>query len=93
MGVEHTIKFVWPSCLSELAILINLDEPEILINLDEPEILCYEPNMFKRRILEALYIQEHSPSLNVQIQSYKLHLFEVPTYVAEARAWSLYFVA
>ena len=55
-------------------------------NLDEPEILCFEPNMFKRRILEALYIQEHSPSLNVQIQSYKLHLFEVPTYVSEARA-------
>ena len=48
-------------------------------NLSDPKILCFETNIMKRKVLEALYIQEHSPSLNIQVQSYKLHLFEIPT--------------
>ena len=46
-------------------------------NLDKPQILCFEPDNIKRKIKEALFIQEHNPSLNKQVDSYKLYLFNV----------------
>ena len=47
-------------------------------NLKDPEILCFESDWSKRKIKEALYIQEHNPSLNKQVESFKLFLFSVP---------------
>jgi hypothetical protein len=47
-------------------------------NLDNPDILCFESDYTKRKIKEALFIQEHNPSLNKQVLSYTLYLFNVP---------------
>ena len=66
-----------PQIKSEVA--QHIFETAHAFNVDDPMILCFETNRTKRKVLEALYIQEHQPSLNVQVQSYKLHLFEIPT--------------
>ena len=45
-------------------------------NLDNPDILCFESGYItKRKIKEAVFIQEHNPSLNKQVLSYTLYLF------------------
>ena len=48
-------------------------------NTDNPKILAFEHKTVKRRIKEALYIQKLKPKLNVQENSYKLFLFDVPS--------------
>ena len=50
-------------------------------NTDNPKILAFEHKTVKRRIKEALYIQKLKPKLNVQENSYKLFLFDVPNAV------------
>ena len=46
------------------------------INLDNPDILCFESGYItKWKIKEAVFIQEHNPSLNKQVLSYTLYLF------------------
>ena len=46
-----------------------------IFNLDNPDILCFESGYTKRKIKEAVFIQEHNPSLNEQVLSYTLYLF------------------
>ena len=58
----------------------TFNNPGHTFNTSEPEILSFETNKMKRKVLEALWIQELSPSLNIQVNSYKLNLFEIPTY-------------
>ena len=53
--------------------------PDHKFNLDEPKILAFEHNLMKRRIKEALFIQELGSTLNKQEKSYNLYLFGVPT--------------
>ena len=48
-----------------------------IFNIDKPDILKFEQDYQRRKILEALYIQQHKPSLNVQKESYNLFLFNV----------------
>ena len=45
--------------------------------LDDPEIY-FESDLTKRKIEEAVFIQEQDPSLNKQVESYKLLLFNIP---------------
>ena len=44
-------------------------------NLDNPDILCFESGYItKRKIKEAVFIQEHNPSLNTLINKfYPIH--------------------
>ena len=58
----------------------TFNNPGHTFNTSEPEILSFETNKMKRKVLEALWIQKLSPSLNIQVNSYKLNLFEIPTY-------------
>jgi len=61
--------------------------PGHTFNLEEPKILAFEHYTMKRRIKEALFIQELGPTLNKQEKSYNLYLFGVPTpYKAEPAA-------
>ena len=56
----------------------SFEYPGHVFNLDEPKILAFEHNIMKRRIKEALFIQELNPTLNKQEKSYNLYLFGVP---------------
>ena len=54
-----------------------LANPGHSFNLETPEILGFEQHTVKRRIKEALFIQERKPSLNKQENAYQLFLFGV----------------
>ena len=56
------------------------DNPNHSFNVGNPDVLCYESNSMKRKVKEALFIQELKPTLNKQEFSYKLFLFDVPKY-------------
>ena len=55
-----------------------VENPGHGFNFDNPEILAFEQYTMKRRIKEALFIQERGSILNKQEKSYKLFLFDVP---------------
>lgn len=54
------------------------ENPGHTFNLDKPTILGFEHYVMKRKVKEALFIQQHSPTLNKQEKSYNLYLFDVP---------------
>ena len=56
----------------------TVENPGQTFNKDNRKILAFEHNLCKRRIKEALHIQKKKPKLNVQENSYKLFLFNVP---------------
>ena len=53
------------------------ENPDHTVDFDNLEILGCSPYIHKRAIKEALYIQMHNPSLNVQTETKKLYLFNV----------------
>ena len=54
-----------------------VDNPGHTVDVKNPAILGWSPYKHKLLLKEALYIQEHQPSLNVQVEAKKLLIFNV----------------
>ena len=52
-------------------------DPDHTVNFQSPDILGASPYRSKLLIKEALYIQQHQPSLNEQMFSKKLFIFNI----------------
>ena len=68
------------SCVSEVAKHLA-SSPGCHITFDNCEVLTYEPNNFRRKLKESLYIQENDDGtlLNDNLKSVPLFLFNLPS--------------
>ena len=51
--------------------------PDHTVDFQSPKVLDTSPYHYKLLIKEALHIQQHKPSLNSQVMSKKLYVFNV----------------
>ena len=73
---EPTITKVTGSSLSAVGQHLA-DNSDHTVHFENPVILGCSPHRYKLLIKEAIYIQEHQPSLNVQVEAKKLLVFNV----------------